>query len=343
MLMAFAACGGGNGGDNGGNDADVEEDGGEDVVETGSVKTGMAVISGIGRSSDAGDRNGIAQADSTVVAVTVDENGVITNCTIDHSMAVMEFSADGKMLSPKGTAFASKNELGDDYGMRKASPIGREWNEQTDDLADYVIGKTLAEVKGIALTEEGSPADEDLASSVTVTVTTYLDAIEKAVNNAQSLGASAADKIGIGILTSVDNNYSKDASADGNGTLLAASYYAVVTVNDAGVVTSAIIDASEVGVNFTADGKIASDLGQTFKTKVELGDDYGMKKASPIGKEWNEQAQAFAAYVTGKSLAEIKGIAISEGHATDEDLASSVTVAVTPLMMSVEKAFGFLR
>ena len=33
--------------------------------------------------------------------------------------------------------------LDDAYDMRKASPIGAEWDEQANFLADYVTGKTL--------------------------------------------------------------------------------------------------------------------------------------------------------------------------------------------------------
>jgi hypothetical protein len=39
-----------------------------------------------------------------------------------------------------------------------------------------------------------------------------------------------------------------------------------------------------------------------------LGDGYGMRSASKIGKEWNEQANAFAAYVIGKTVDEVKAL-----------------------------------
>jgi hypothetical protein len=67
------------------------------------------------------------------------------------------------------------------------------------------------------------------------------------------------------------------------------------------VITSCIIDASQTNINFSKEGKITSDINAEFQTKNELGDAYGMKKASSIGKEWNEQANAFAQYVVGKT------------------------------------------
>jgi hypothetical protein len=77
----------------------------------------------------------------------------------------------------------------------------------------------------------------------------------------------------------------------------------------------------------------------TFKTKNELGFDYGMKASSAIGKEWFEQADAFAKYVTGKKVADVSGISLTEGApASGTELASSVTVHVTDMISVVEKA-----
>lgn len=328
-LMAFAACGGDvvdNGGDDDGDDAVV-----------GELKLGMAVISGIAKSKDAGDADGVAQGDSTVVAVTVDEDGVITNCIIDHAMTVVKISADGKIVTPLDTVFLGKKELGDDYGMRKASQIGREWDEQANDLAAYIIGKTLAEVKEIAITEDGNAADEDLSSSVTVTITGYIAAIEKAVNNAEFLGASVGDKLGLGLVTTIDK--SKDAG-DADGLVQIYTHYAAVTFDGDDVITSAVMDASQANINFSAEGKITSDLATVVKTKVELGDDYGMRKASPIGKEWFEQAEAFAEYIVGKTAAEVGGIALTDGgEPSGDDLTSSVTMTISDMMDVVGRAF----
>jgi len=303
----------------------------------GTVKTGLAVITSASKSTDAGDSDGLAQVDSTIVAVTVDDKGVITNCVIDAAQTKMNFSKDGKFLTPKDTVFVSKQELGEAYGMKKASKIGKEWSEQATALSNYVIGKTVDQVKGIALTESGAPKDADLAASVTVSISGYIEAIEKAVANATYLGASAGDRLGIGIVTTISN--SKDAG-DADGVAQAYSNYAAVTFDDKGVITSCIIDASQTNVNFSKEGKITSDLNGDFKTKNELGDAYGMRKASGIGKEWNEQAEAFAKYVVGKTVDQVKGIAMTEdGYAADADLKASVTVHVGPFIEIVVKAY----
>lgn len=304
----------------------------------GVVKTGLAVISSIAKSTDAAEEDGLAQADSTIVAVTVDEEGKILNCVIDAAQTKINFSKEGKLVTPLDTVFVGKQELGAEYGMAKASGIGKEWNEQATALSDYVIGKTVEEVKGIAVTDEGVPAEEDLAASVTIHITDFIDAIEKAVSNAQELGASAEDKLGVGVVTTIDK--SVDATEE-DGIAQAYSNYAAVTFDTDGVITSCIIDASQTNVNFTAEGTITSNLEASQQTKNELGDAYGMKKVSNIGKEWYQQADAFSKYVIGKTVEEVKGIALTEeGVPADADLATSVTVHVGPFMNVIEKAYS---
>lgn len=326
VMLALAACGGA-----------TEEPPAEETPTVEAVKTGLAVITSAAKSKDAGDENGVAQADSLAVAVTVDEAGTIVKCAIDQAQTKIEFSKEGKIVTPLDTVFVAKKEMGADYGMAKASGIGKEWNEQADAFAEYVIGKTVEEVKGIAVNEEGAPTDADLASSVTVHVTDFIAAIEKAVGNAQDLGASPEDTLGLGVVTSIAK--SKDA-ADEDGLAQAYSYYTATTFNADGVITSSIIDASQTNINISKEGKITSDINAAFQTKNELGDAYGMKKASAIGKEWNEQANAFAAYVVGKTVEEVKGISLAEGVPAGDDLKSSVTVHVTDFLTILDKAFN---
>ena len=56
--------------------------------------------------------------------------------------------------------------------------------------------------------------------------------------------------------------------------------------------------------------------------------------------EWNEQAAAYASYITGKTADEVAGIAIDEGTkpADDTDLRSSVTIAIGGFQALIAKA-----
>ena len=75
---------------------------------------------------------------------------------------------------------SSKNTLGTDYGMSKASAIGREWNEQAAAFAAYTVGKTADEVTGIAVSETGGAADADLAASCSIAIGGFQSVVAKA-------------------------------------------------------------------------------------------------------------------------------------------------------------------
>lgn len=303
-----------------------------------SVKTGLGVVTSISGSKDAtADAAGLGQGYSMIAAVTVGEDGKIVTCVIDAIQSKVNFDATGTITSDITAAVKSKDELGEGYGMKAASGIGKEWNEEAAAFADYVQGKTIAEVKAIPLDESGHPTGADLTASVTVHVNDLIAAIEKAVANAKDLGAKSGDKLGLGTTTSLSG--SKSATADADGLAQAYSYYTATTLDKNNKVTSCVIDASIAKINFSAAGVVTSDKTAEVKTKDELGDAYGMKKASAIGKEWNEQAAAFASYVTGKTLDQVKGIALDdEGHATAAEITASTTVHVGDFINIIEKA-----
>ena len=306
-------------------------------TEGAALKTGFAVINLIAKSKDAGEEAGLAQADSTVVGVLVDADGVIVKCVIDGVQTKVNFDATGKISTPLDTIVPTKIELGTDYGMGKVSSLGKEWSEQIVDFAAYVEGKTLEEVKAIAVDETTMPTDEELASEVTIKIGGYVAAIEKAVNSATEMGAMEGDTLGLGITTSIAK--SMHATADAEGLAQAYSTFTLASFNADGVITSAIIDGSQCNINFDNTGKLTTALDKVFVTKNELGDEYGMKGNSGIGAEWNTQAAAFAAHITGMTADEVAGIALNEEDApADEELASQVTVGVDGFLACVASA-----
>lgn len=134
----------------------------------------------ISKSKDAGDEDGLAQAYSSYSATTFSADGKITSSIIDASQSNVNFSKEGKVTSDLKAELKTKYELGAGYGMAKVSTIKKEWFEQADAFAKYVAGKTVAEVKGIAINEKGAPTDSELAGSVTVSIGDYITVIEKA-------------------------------------------------------------------------------------------------------------------------------------------------------------------
>lgn len=299
------------------------------------LRTGLALVPTVGASRGFGEKNGLAQSDITMVAVLVDENGVIVDCVIDSIQAKVEFNGVGRIITDMTAPVPTKNELGDAYGMKQYSGIGKEWNEQAAALAEYATGKTVEALKGIALNDRGAAAEADLAASVTVSIGGYLDAIALAVENSQNLGARRGDSLK---LTAVTTLSGADASAEKEGN--AQAYATVSALSFRGnEISSCVIDAVQCDVKFDTSGALTSDTAAEIMTKNQLGDDYGMKKYSGIGKEWYEQAAGFAAYVTGRTVAEVEGISLTEsGTAADVDLASSVTINLGAFLGLIRKA-----
>lgn len=113
-----------------------------------------------------------------MVAVTVDDGGVIRSCVIDGISANVVLGDNGTI--EKADDVLTKNELGEAYGMKAYANAKYEWNEQAAAFAAYVTGKTLNEVAGIAVDESSKPTDADLASSVTIKIGDFMALIAKA-------------------------------------------------------------------------------------------------------------------------------------------------------------------
>lgn len=307
----------------------------EMTATAGGLKTGLAIVSSMDSSKDAGDKDGKAQVDSVVAAVIVDGDGKIVMCRLDTAQNKMGFTAEGKVIM--NTDFKTKKELKDEYNMKEASGIGKEWYEQAKVIEEYVIGKTADEVEGIAVDEDTRPTDTDLLSSVTVKIGGYVEAIAEAARGAKDIGTQEGDKLGLGVVTNMDK--SKDAKADKDGQCMAYTTYVATTTNPDGKITAGIIDCTQGTVTFDAAGKITSDLTAGVKTKRQLGDDYGMKEASGIGREWFEQAAVMEAYMAGKTADEVAAIAVNEDNKpTGTDLASGCTMAIGDFQACVVKA-----
>ncbi len=307
----------------------------EVAVTEGAVKTGLSVMASISGESATAEANGVAQTDISLVAVTVNDNGVIESCAIDAVQGKVAFDQTGALAGETGEIL-SKNELGDNYGMRVASPIGKEWNEQAAHIAAYAVGKTVEELKTNAIDEAGMVKDADLASGATIYMGSFIWAIEAAVNNATHLGAQSGDQL---VLTAISSsNGSTAATAEAEGSASVTSNIIAMTT-DGNVITSCIIDAVQSKAGFGVDGALVGEVGGDVLSKAQLGADYGLKAYSGVGKEWDEQTLAFCEYVTGKTVEEVAGIALTETTApADADLAASVSIAVGDFVSLVEKA-----
>ena len=297
----------------------------------GSLKTGLAIVTTMSKADDANQ----VDYDVTVVAVTVDDNGVIQDCIIDSVGASAAVNNKGEITTDTAAEIQTKNEKGDNYGMKAYGGAKYEWYEQAAALANYAKGKTVAELKQGAVNEAGKAADADLASTATIYLGGYVSAIEAAVNNAQHLGAENGDQLKLAVTSSLGS--STNAAADKAGTAQLDCDAVALTVKD-GAITSCVIDSAQAKASFDATGAITTELPAQVQTKNELGESYGMKAWGGAKYEWNEQAASFAAYVTGKTAAEVAGIAVAEGKPSDVDLSATVTIAIGGFQALIAKA-----
>ena len=111
---------------------------------------------------------------------------------------------------------------------------------------------------------------------------------------------------------------------------------AVVTMDENARVTSAIGDMTEPELSVSADGTVSAPREPVY-TKNELGDRYGMRSASALGKEWYEHSAGWCGYLKGKNAVEI-GKLSADG--TDADLKALCTISVTDLQKAALKAMA---
>ena len=306
----------------------------------GALKTGLAIVANVKDSKSAtAEEAGEAKYDVTMVAVLVDDNGVIQDCIIDGINTSVKFDASGALVTDTAVDPQTKNELGENYGMVAWGGAIAEWDAQAAALASYAVGKTVEELKSGAIDETGkAPAGSDLATQATIYLGGYVSTIEKAVANAQHLGAQAGDTLKLATVTSIGSSKAADAENAGNAQLDAD--VTALTMNG-DTITSCVIDSLQAKVAFDAAGAVTSDVTAPVQTKNELGENYGMVAWAGAVAEWNVQAASFASYVTGKTAAEVSGIAVDEGtKPTNADLASSVTIAIGGFQNLIAKAAG---
>ena len=157
--------------------------------------------------------------------------------------------------------------------------------------------------------------------------------------------AKEADyKLGMGVVVDMNSSSSENHNAQVDATV------ATVVLDAEGKIVACRIDVAQNKMN-VADGAV--DAALTFKTKMELGDDYNMAKHGQsmdwnkdgVVKEWYDQAKAFENYVVGKTAAEVQTIKTQtvEGQgyviAADEALLNAgCTIQITEFISAVVAA-----
>ena len=303
-----------------------------------ALKTGLFISTSIRDSKSAtAEEAGEAKYDVTIVAVLVDDEGIIRDCIIDGIATSVNFDAMGTVTTDLSQAPATKNELGENYGMVAWGGAVAEWDAQAAAVAAACVGQHYGSLQGVVVAESGyAPEGTDLATSATIYIGGYVKAVELAAATAQHLGAQTGDTLKLAVNTGIGSSVSATEEKEGTAQLDVDA--AVVTLNG-DVISSCAIDSVQAKVNFDLSGVVTTDVNTTPSTKNQLGEQYGMVAWGGAIAEWNVQAASFASYVTGKTAAEVAGIAVNEGTKPAEaDLATSVTIAIGGFQALIAKA-----
>lgn len=336
MVVSFAACG---------TKPTTDENNGDDVAAT--LKFGMGIVASYGDAKDAdGDTNGECKAETTAVAVLLDDAGKFVDIAIDTTEAKAAWTSEG--VASATEEVKTKYELGTAYNMaaygkKHDGTDGKvlEWFEQIDAFVATAKGKTLDEVK--AFVGEDTYTTGDLAAAgCTISVGSIMAALEEAVKNAAASEATAEDTVKIAFATSVENT---DATEEKEGSVeFEETIVAAVTDKD-GKVVVAKTDCAQIKVTFDTKGVVTVDTAAEIKTKLDLGTDYNMaaygKKhdgSDGAVKEWFEQAAAFDAALVGKTASEFASLADADGYGTGDLATAGCTIGISDMIKAADKA-----
>ncbi len=332
MVLSFAACGQ----EETPVEPEVENPTEETPVDEEPEVTEATYTLGLGTvvSQTVGEK---AQVDATFASVVLDAEGTIVAIDLDvaQSKGVKD---EAGVYTAEGFDARTKTEKGPDYGMTVASPIGAEWDAQMAAFEAWAIGKTVDYITGVELVEHNNHNvamnETDLYAGCTMDISAFQAALADALNNTVEFTTAEEFKLGLGVVTSCSV---KETSIE-----MYTDYAAVVTAGD--VILAARLDAIQPKIGLEADGTTTGI--EDLRSKYTKKEDYGMTVASPIAAEWYTQADAYCAYVVGKTAADLEAIELVEHNnhlvaLNEADLYAGCTMQVKSYIEATVKAIGY--
>ena len=148
----------------------------------------------------------------------------------------------------------------------------------------------------------------------------------------------ATSRIGLGM--AVDSAVSP-AEDDDDGRAEAKVTTCALLLDQEGKILSVKFDCTEAIATYNKAGAVT--WPDTYKSKKELGYDYGLKKYSSIGKEWFEQVNALEDYCTGKTVSDVSSMQLKEedgrkGVPAAAELTSTCTISCDQFIEALKKA-----
>ena len=160
------------------------------IADSGGARVGLGFVSTTSESNAANtEKTGSANFNVSACALCIDADGKILDVKFDTLQADVGFDVKGALTGDVTAEPKTKKELGDAYNMKSVSGIKKEWYEQIAALEDWMRGKTVEDILGMKVVEGDAtkkvPDEADLKTSVTISVTDQLNALEKAYADAR--------------------------------------------------------------------------------------------------------------------------------------------------------------
>ena len=136
----------------------------------------------------------------------------------------MDFDASGALVGYMGGNVQSKKELGDAYGMKAYSGIGKEWYEQIEYLENWLKGKKISDLKKADSRPDSSsamsgsmsmPATDsggivsDATSAINSVADGIMDGAEDLMDSAENMMGFADEDLKAGV--TIDTGYIRTA------------------------------------------------------------------------------------------------------------------------------------
>ncbi len=226
-----------------------------------------------------------------------------------------------------------------DEATAQVQTLTKDAETKAADVAKEVEGlKAEAETKAaeaVAALDAAKAEAQTKVSELTAQIATLTGDLETAKTQAPGY------KYGLGTVTSIGSV--AEATAEKPGAAQVNTTIASLVLDAEGKIVSVTWDVQQTKIQFSLEGKPVN-LPEDIKSKLEIGAAYGMIKASQIGKEWNEQIEAFAEYAKGKTVEEMLSIPTfqrDDAHPSVpdvEELKASVSIDVGGYLAALKKA-----
>jgi len=156
LCLSAVACG-----------SSTDNNSNSDTIDSASYRVGVGSYTTTEDSSPSVEgENGKGVVSTTYATVIFDNNDIIRKVYIDEVQSKIYFDVNGQLVNRDAyTDIRSKRELGDEYNMKPASDIGKEWYEQINSLESWLVGKNIREISDNVMKMGPYGTEDDYANN----------------------------------------------------------------------------------------------------------------------------------------------------------------------------------